>query len=113
MGQTDKRTPEWPDHDEFNDARWWLTPEEEEAAQIRSWKLGKALAGTLKPRPKVIDLNDADLEPSSWVAAGIIRPRPPPPDPPKVAQKSERDEELDSWKIGQGLAGTVKPRPKL
>ena len=75
MGQTDKRTDHDPGHDEFNDARWWLTPEEEEAAQIRSWELGKALAGTLKPRPKVIDLNDADLEPSSWVAAGIIRPR--------------------------------------
>ena len=58
MGQTDKRTDHDPGHDEFNDARWWLTPEEEEAAQIRSWELGKALAGTLKPRPKVIDLND-------------------------------------------------------
>ena len=35
-------------------------------------EIGKALAATLKPRPKVIDLND---------------------------------EELDSWKIGQGVSG--------
>ena len=70
MGQTDKRTDHDHGHDEMNDAWPWLTPEQEEAAQIRSWELGKYIAGRLKPRPKVIDLNDADLEPSSWEGGG-------------------------------------------
>ena len=38
------------DRDETNDDRWWLTPEEAEAAEIRSWELGKYLARHLKPR---------------------------------------------------------------
>ena len=38
------------DRDETNNNRWWLTPEEAEAAEIRSWELGKYLARHLKPR---------------------------------------------------------------
>ena len=65
-------------HDEFNDARWWLSDEEAEAAEIRSMEIGKALAATLIPRPKVIDLNDEELD--SWKIgqglAGTVKPRP-------------------------------------
>ena len=40
------------DHDEFNGAMWWLTPEQEEAAQLRSWRIAQAIIASrhLKPR---------------------------------------------------------------
>ena len=48
MGQTDKRTDHG--HDEMNDAWPWLTPEQEEAAQIHSMLIGEALAKRLIAR---------------------------------------------------------------
>ena len=65
-------------HDEFNDARWWLTPEEEGAAEVRSMEIGEAIAARLRARLNVIDINDEELE--SWrlgkALAATVKPRP-------------------------------------
>ena len=69
-----------------------MQPPAEDDADLDSWIIGKALAGTVKPRPKVMDLNDADLEHSSWIAAGLLRPRPKllsPPAPPGERQMTD------------------------